>query len=607
MYSRKNVGRTKVINTFLQSIVGVIDSCWKMNHSFSRLFLLGLCGIFCSINKVATALRYNQAPLPTSCLDEKYLEPSLTSEEEFVSALEQYCLNHEALSHKLLETLADETNIGREERAEKLLELFSAYRVVNKNFKDNLELLMEQLDEKEHVKILEENQREENGEYEEELLETLEADYKVSRAAVDGIPHSELYKRMVKSIEHYVDKSVGNNIPSEVVSPMRKAMEDLRGNGVHGLLSLLYFGSEFIVPKLYSTLLQGLSSCMDLSNDEMAFLILHTGVDQEHAEEMRKILMPHCKSRQARTALARNTQHFLQARVNFYNSLIKHSPFPALSPSLLVSGGDIATREKSSSAVSKTMYNKQASNWARTQPRCLSDFTGRPVVFDFLAQEVKGKRVLDVGCGEGYCARKVIKLGASVVIGLDISEEMIDIAKSLSEDDERFQFFAANSMNLLQGIIDTLDIDQPEELFDVAMAVFLFNYLTTTEMETVIEQVHKALIPNGVFVFSVPHPSMIYCHDEDAIFRLASLGKGYFSARNQKLLGHISTIDGTELNIMSVHKTLTDYIRAIRKAGFDIQEIHEAGVTEEHMKMNPEFFGSVQDRPLHLVFKLKKL
>ncbi|EJK76304.1 hypothetical protein THAOC_01940, partial [Thalassiosira oceanica] len=68
----------------------------------------------------------------------------------------------------------------------------------------------------------------------------------------------------------------------------------------------------------------------------------------------------------------------------------------------------------------------------------------------------------------------------------------------------------------------------------------------------------------------------------------------------------ISTIDGTKLNVMSVHKTLGDYVQAISKAGFQILDIREAGVTEEHMALHPEFFRSVQDRPLHLVFKLKK-
>ena len=99
---------------------------------------------------------------------------------------------------------------------------------------------------------------------------------------------------------------------------------------------------------------------------------------------------------------------------------------------------------------------------------------------------------------------------------------------------------------------------------------------------------------------------MILCHDKNAVFHLNSEGKGYFSSRNEKILGQISTIDGTKLNVMCVHKTVGDYINAINAAGFQIVDIQEAGVTEEHLALHPEFFRSVQDRPLHLVFKLKK-
>lgn len=224
-------------------------------------------------------------------------------------------------------------------------------------------------------------------------------------------------------------------------------------------------------------------------------------------------------------------------------------------------------KASSNKDASRTMYNKQASNWSRTEPRCLSDFTGRPVVFSMLEPHIVGAKVLDVGCGEGYCARKVEDMGAAFIVGSDISEEMVkcatDVAKSQGKDAQsKFHYYASSSTNLLEGLQNEqtkreLKSIIPRE-FDVAMAVFLFNYLTTDEMLETMCQVHAALKPGGVFVFSVPHPSMIYCHDEDAIFRLESNGKGYFSSRNQKILGNISTIDGTKLNIMSVHKTVGD-------------------------------------------------
>ena len=58
--------------------------------------------------------------------------------------------------------------------------------------------------------------------------------------------------------------------------------------------------------------------------------------------------------------------------------------------------------------------------------------------------------------------------------------------------------------------------------------------------------------------------------------------------------------------LQSVHKTLNDYIEAINSAGFQIVDMKEAGVKEEHLKINKAFFESVKDRPLHLIFKLRK-
>ncbi|KAL7545854.1 hypothetical protein ACHAWF_009203 [Thalassiosira exigua] len=274
------------------------------------------------------------------------------------------------------------------------------------------------------------------------------------------------------------------------------------------------------------------------------------------------------------------------------------------------------TRElngETSQDTSRTMYNKQANNWARTEPCCLSDFTGRPVVFDML-KEVLGegesdKLVLDVGCGEGYCARKVIELGATKVIGTDISKEMIHGAKQASEGDSRFQFYVSPVGDLLSSLRENasaLGLKTGEEEFDVAMAVFVFNYLTTDDMDDAIAQMYETLKPGGTFVFSVPHPSMIFCHDSDVAFRLDSEGKGYYTSRNEKLLGQITRIDGTKLNVMSVHKIFNDYMKAINEAGFQLVDVREAGVTEEHMQLHPEFFESVKDRPLHLIFRLMK-
>src|SRR5262245_53936637 len=46
-----------------------------------------------------------------------------------------------------------------------------------------------------------------------------------------------------------------------------------------------------------------------------------------------------------------------------------------------------------------------------------------------LIGDVKGKRVLDVGCGDGHYTRILRKAGAAEVVGIDISDRMIKLAR----------------------------------------------------------------------------------------------------------------------------------------------------------------------------------
>ena len=76
------------------------------------------------------------------------------------------------------------------------------------------------------------------------------------------------------------------------------------------------------------------------------------------------------------------------------------------------------------------LYDASASKWVRQQPSSLSDFTARPVIFD-LCGDVRGLDIIDLGAGEGYCARVLASQGAAKVVGVELSSEMVATAKSL--------------------------------------------------------------------------------------------------------------------------------------------------------------------------------
>lgn len=84
--------------------------------------------------------------------------------------------------------------------------------------------------------------------------------------------------------------------------------------------------------------------------------------------------------------------------------------------------------------------------------------------------DVRGKRVLDVGCGSGRYCIGLAKAGAVQVLGIDFSENALKIASELAES------------NGLSGVCSFLCADFTEHEFDdrfhFCLAVGLFDYIT---------------------------------------------------------------------------------------------------------------------------------
>lgn len=95
--------------------------------------------------------------------------------------------------------------------------------------------------------------------------------------------------------------------------------------------------------------------------------------------------------------------------------------------------------------------------------------------------------ILDLGCGTGLCAC-YFKPIAKQLIGVDLSEKMIDIARSK----KRYDTLA------VQDIRDALDQHTEQDLI---LAADVFTYIG--DLDSTFQKVHTALKPGGYFIFSV--------------------------------------------------------------------------------------------------------
>jgi SAM-dependent methyltransferase len=244
------------------------------------------------------------------------------------------------------------------------------------------------------------------------------------------------------------------------------------------------------------------------------------------------------------------------------------------------------------------IYDNNSSKWLRLSPSSLSDFTARPFVFDACGKELQGKSVLDIGCGEGYCARELKRRGAGAYLGIDLSSNMIEAAREQELKEPLGVEYLQSS------VIDFA----PSRSYELSIAVFLFNYLTVEEMHRSMSMVYKALQPGGHFIFTVPHPFFPFVDRGNVEpFYFSSEGKNYFRDIDQQFQGEIWKRDGTPLHVQCVHKTFEAYFDGLKNAGFKhMPHIKELTVTQDLADTDPDFFSPLLHQPLHVLFKVKK-
>ncbi|MCL5102216.1 MAG: class I SAM-dependent methyltransferase [Candidatus Marsarchaeota archaeon] len=130
---------------------------------------------------------------------------------------------------------------------------------------------------------------------------------------------------------------------------------------------------------------------------------------------------------------------------------------------------------------------------------------------------LKGKSVLCLGCGGGAECAYIKRRGASRVIGIDLSEAMIEHARSTYKGID----FMVMSLD---------DIQIKNEKFDVVYADMSVHYASS--IEKLMKRVSSLLKRKGLFIFSMTHP--LY----DVLVREPPMGNK--NGQHSKLFGYVN-------------------------------------------------------------------
>ena len=143
-------------------------------------------------------------------------------------------------------------------------------------------------------------------------------------------------------------------------------------------------------------------------------------------------------------------------------------------------------------------------------------FLVEPHLVDFAKfSSMKGKRVLEIGCGLGACAINFARAGAQVT-AVDLSQKSIDVAKKNAES-----MGVGDKIEFYQGDAEQLSKFLPEGQYDLIFSFGVIHH--TPHPDNVVEEAKKYLAPNGQFKVMV-----YYRYSWKVFWILAKYGKFKF-------------------------------------------------------------------------------
>jgi ubiquinone/menaquinone biosynthesis C-methylase UbiE len=222
--------------------------------------------------------------------------------------------------------------------------------------------------------------------------------------------------------------------------------------------------------------------------------------------------------------------------------------------------------------MNETVYDKHVQFYLDFVDRNLADENGLWHVLlarfkEILGDRLKGARVCDIACGEGYLSRFLGQLGPQEVIGIDLSAALIEEAirrrtgPNLSyrvDDAQHLQTFADASVDIAVSQLAIMDIPDHRALF---------------------RSVHRVLRTRGVFVFSLLHPCFetpFHAPEESQLLLDATGEPSAFIVRRYASEGFWqSGGTGVRGHMGAYHRTLSTLLNDLLVAGFLLEKLEE--------------------------------
>lgn len=198
--------------------------------------------------------------------------------------------------------------------------------------------------------------------------------------------------------------------------------------------------------------------------------------------------------------------------------------------------------------------------------------------------DVRGRSVLDAGCGEGIVARHLVNRGADVT-AVDVSPQLI--AHGQAQDGE----------NRIKWAVHDLSLPNPpvNEKFDVVVSNLVLN--DVVDFRGFIRTIGNLTKNGGRAILSLTNPYSAPMREK---------AHSYFDS------GKATPYAWAEPKVYHFHRTMQDYVSAFREAGFLLSSLTDVQMTKEMVSKLPDssrelpWFSMYHRYPFFLILEFVK-
>ena len=194
--------------------------------------------------------------------------------------------------------------------------------------------------------------------------------------------------------------------------------------------------------------------------------------------------------------------------------------------------------------------------------------------------DVAGRRILDLGCGEGGYSRQLKRRGANIM-GIDGSETLVRIARERAEvENLDMQFICANA-NALDTIADSS--------CDIVVAAM--SLMDVEDYPGAVREIRRVLCNGGTLVMSITHPCFTgrvaeWERDPDDRHHLLYFKVDRYFDRQawEETISRESSA-----RMLRRHRPLQDYVQVLLREEFLLRDFCEAEPTEDELRKSDRF------------------